>query len=164
MTSNGYDIRVPCPFLRTRHCCLLCPEVSGNEHCQRSPHMSSSWKLQAAWLLKPYVTFVHLRLLLKNGALCRVTHGGSMCIRVSLHAGLLQADAIASLAGQGPTVGNQLAALAAEHGQLSAHLAEAEAAEKKLDVLAQLQQRLADFDVLLSSGVHAHPAFFLTPP
>ena len=68
------------------------------------------------------------------------------------HAGGLQDDAVASLAERPSDVGEQLAALAAEHGQLSARLAEAEAAERKLDALAQLQQRLADFDLLMSTG------------
>ena len=68
-------------------------------------------------------------------------------------AGHTQADAIASLAEQQGNVGEELAQLAVEHGQLSARLAEAEAAEQKLAALAQLQQRLSDFDVLLSGGV-----------
>ncbi len=72
---------------------------------------------------------------------------GSWC------AGLLQADAIASLAELQGNVGEELAGLASEHGQLSACLAEAEAAERKLDALTQLQQRLADFDILLSRGM-----------
>ena len=67
-------------------------------------------------------------------------------------AGLLQADAIASLAELHGNVGSELAGMATEHSQLSARLTEAEAAERKLDALAQLQQRLADFDVLLSRG------------
>ena len=67
-------------------------------------------------------------------------------------AGRLQADAIASLAELHCDVGEELAGLAAEHGQLGARLAEAGAAERKLDALARLQQRLADFGVLLSSG------------
>ena len=70
----------------------------------------------------------------------------------SWHAGALQDDAVASLAERPSDVGAELAALAAEHGQLGARLAEAEAAERKLDALAQLQQRLADFDLLLSRG------------
>ena len=68
-------------------------------------------------------------------------------------AGHVQADAIASLSEQQGNVGEELAQLAAEHGQLSARLAEAKAAEQKLAALAQLQQRLSDFDVLLSGGV-----------
>jgi hypothetical protein len=68
-------------------------------------------------------------------------------------AGYIQADAIASLAEQQGNVGEELAQLAAEHGHLSARLAEAKAAEQKLAALAQLQQRLSDFDVLLSGGV-----------
>ena len=68
-------------------------------------------------------------------------------------AGHIQADAIANLAEQQGNVGEELAQLAAEHGQLSARLAEAKAAEQKLAALAQLQQRLSDFDVLLSGGV-----------
>ena len=68
-------------------------------------------------------------------------------------AGHVQADAIASLAEQQGNVGEELAQLAAEHGQLSARLAEAKATEQKLAALAQLQQRLSDFDVLLSGGV-----------
>ena len=71
---------------------------------------------------------------------------GSCC------AGLLQGDAIASLVELHGDVGEELAGLATEHGQLCARLAEAEAAERKLDALAQLQQRLADFGVLLSRG------------
>ena len=67
-------------------------------------------------------------------------------------AGLLQGDAVASLAELDGNVGRQLAGLAAEHGQLGARLAEAEAAERKLDALAQLQKRLAKFDALLSRG------------
>ena len=75
------------------------------------------------------------------------------CVQVpSWHAGGLQDDAVASLAERPSDVGEQLAALAAEHSQLSARLAEAEAAERKLDALAQLQQRLADFDLLMSTG------------
>ena len=70
--------------------------------------------------------------------------------------GLLQADAIASLAELQGDAGEQLAGLATEHGRLSACLAEAEVAERKLDALAQLQQRLADFDVLLSRGARLH--------
>lgn len=42
--------------------------------------------------------------------------------------------------------------MATKHSQLRLRLAEAEAAERKLDALAQLQQRLADFDVVLSRG------------
>ena len=68
------------------------------------------------------------------------------------HAGGLQYDAVASLAERPSDVGEQLAALAVEHGQLSARLAEAETAERKLDALAKLQQRLADFDLLMSTG------------
>ena len=71
------------------------------------------------------------------------------------NAGFLQADAIASLAELHGDVGEQLAGLAAQYSKLRTRLAEAEAAEKKLNALAQLQQRLADFDVLLSSGAHS---------
>ena len=74
-------------------------------------------------------------------------------------AGLLQGDAVASLAELDGNVGKQLAGLAAEHGQLGARLAEAEAAERKLDALAQLQKRLAGFDALLRRGaLSAWPA------
>jgi len=72
-------------------------------------------------------------------------------------AGLLQADAIASLAELHGDVGEQLAGLAAQYSELRTRLAEAEAAEKKLNALAQLQQRLADFDILLSRGAHSKP-------
>ena len=72
-------------------------------------------------------------------------------------AGLLQADAIASLAELHGDVGEQLAGLAAQYSELRTRLAEAEAAEKKLNALAQLQQRLADFDVLLSRGARLEP-------
>ena len=77
---------------------------------------------------------------------------GRVCPIASWHAGGLQNDAVASLAERPSDVGEELAALAAEHGQLSARLAEAEAAERKLGALAQLQQRLADFDLLMSTG------------
>ena len=77
---------------------------------------------------------------------------GRACPPCGWHADGLQDGAVASLAERSSDVGAQLAALAAEHGQLSARLVEAEAAERKLDALAQLQQRLADFDLLLSRG------------
>ena len=77
---------------------------------------------------------------------------GRACSTRCWHAGGLQDDAVASLAERSSDVGEELAALAAEHSQLSARLVDAEAAERKLDELAQLQQRLADFDLLLSRG------------
>lgn len=75
-----------------------------------------------------------------------------MCDTVDKAIGVL-----GTVSSQGGTVGEPLAALAEEHCKLISKLQEASAAAKSVQVLAELQQQIQDFDNSLSRG--AGPTF-----